>query len=107
MRLRIATAYGLLSLAACSSEAPPKTLLQTDLGDAWPLTVTEIEVFCPQTSIPLLVTPTGYLAITGAGQATGARGIAPDDAIWRDGQDGTKSPLGPLIERALNVCGGE
>lgn len=107
MTLRIAAVIGLVWLAGCSAEVPPKTLLQSDLGDAWPLTVTEIEVFCPQPAIPLLVTPTGYLAITGAGQGTGARGIAPGDAIWRDGPAGTKASLGPLIERALKVCGGE
>lgn len=93
-------------LAGCGPETPPLIITKSELGEAWPLTVAEVKIFCPQPGVPLLDLSDGYLAITGAGAAIGARQMTTDHPLWKDSGAGAKTPLGPLIARATALCGG-
>lgn len=98
-----------LFLTACE-EAPNNrfTLDSAALGAAWPLTVPEVVIFCPQPNAPMLETAEGLIALNGVAMAMKAKGLTVDSSLWKDADDGSgaKASLGPLIERALELCKG-
>lgn len=95
------------------SLATPGVVRAIDLGDRWPLTVSEGVVSCVGEGGGL-----GAAIFTSGGVRYALNGIARGERnmkrlqlkeirpIWRDNPDipGTKINIGPLIDRALETC---
>lgn len=106
---KFAAVAATLLLAACGEAQSDRAVLTAaDLGSAWPLTVDQVTLFCPQPDAPMLETAAGLVALNGAGMAMKAQGLTADSPLWKDAASGSgaKADLGPLIARALGRCKG-
>lgn len=103
----LATIGLVLSSAGCGGEVPSNrfTLQSAELGDAWPLTLADVVIYCPQPTAPMLETSSGLIALNGVASGMGAKPLTVDSPIWKDAPGGAKVSLGPLIAHGLELCG--
>lgn len=91
------------------SDTPPVTttppnvaqISQSELGEAWPFTVSEGELRCSGQEITFTTNGLTY-AVNGTARAN----YPAIDPIWKDNPEilGTKINIAPLIERGQTLC---
>lgn len=96
-----------LLMTALASHAASRTVMASEFGREWPLTVTDGTISCTQqgaAKIATFIAPGGkWYALNGAASS---RGHADIDPIWKDNPEnpGAKKSIRPLIDAALKLC---
>lgn len=106
----VAALVAAMLVAGCGEQPANRiTLSAAEFGGSWPLTVDAALLYCPQPNAPMLDTAQGLVALNGVAAGMGGKMLAADSPMWKDspGGDGIKVSMGPLIERALALCGAE
>ena len=101
-----------MAVAACTS-APPVTVSDAEFGDAWPFHVETATLYCEGPDAIWAEIAGQYYALNPIAPVWVAE-RHPDIAlsnlatVWRDDPNnpGTKSDLGPVMDRALAICHG-
>lgn len=83
-------------------ESDAAYLTRVEFGEAWPLTVDRVQVFCTGNGGIVVADGAQRYALNGAAQSQ-APAINP---IWKDNPEipGTKINIAPLIERGQTLC---
>lgn len=83
-------------------ESDAAYLTRTEFGEAWPLTVDRVQVFCTGNGGIIVADGEQRYALNGAAQSQ-APAINP---IWKENPEipGTKINIAPLIERGQTLC---
>lgn len=82
------------------------TLTATEVGDAWPLTVSGGTFRCDGMAVLFVAEGTTY-ALNGIARGRmGTEGWADIQAIWRDDPSGLKMNIAPVLDAGLRFCQG-
>ena len=96
-----------------SEEAPaevpvdPGLVTREEFGAEWPFTVDEGIVRCETNGLDAAIVNLAGVdyALNGVAQTQGYAALNLDSDVWLDTDFGTKVSIGPIIRRALDLCG--
>ena len=105
MRKMILTG-ALIAVLTVPAVAESVKVTKAEYGNDWPFTVDEGRIGCKQGIAPYFSVHGIQYALTGFGQSLGMKPLYPTTALWRDdpAYPGTKVNLGPIMEKAKELC---
>lgn len=106
--MRLPALAVLAVLLACKASSPDLDVVRrSEIGDAWPLTVEEVQVECLPGSVLLVHANGKRYALNGTAMGMAdERGYADIEDIWAPNPDlpGTRINIRPIFDRAEATC---